>query len=180
MRNRTTILLLALTVLSFSGIAQTFTLSSESLTGQATNETFFNNFGCTGDNISPQLLWTNAPEGTKSFAVTIYDTDAPTGSGFWHWVVFDIPASSNSIDANASANKKLPSGCIESNTDFGTPGFGGPCPPEGDKPHMFIVTVYALKTDKLGLDANATPAVVGFYLNANVIKKSSIAFYAQR
>ncbi|WP_421976364.1 YbhB/YbcL family Raf kinase inhibitor-like protein [Roseivirga seohaensis] len=180
MKNRTIILFIALTALSFSGIAQNFTLSSKSLSGQATNKTFFNNFGCSGDNISPELSWSNPPEGTKSFAVTIYDADAPTGSGFWHWVVFNIPAQSKSISENASSKKSLPIGSIESNTDFGAPGYGGPCPPEGDKPHMFIVTVYALKTDKLGLDANATPAVVGFYLNANVIEKSSIVFYAKR
>jgi len=170
----------AISLLSFSSMAQTFTLKSESLTGQATNETFFNNFGCSGDNKSPQLSWANAPEGTKSFAITIYDADAPTGSGFWHWVVFDIPAQATSITENASSAKSLPNGSIESNTDFGAPGYGGPCPPKGDKPHMFIVTVYALKTDKLGLDANATPAVVGFYLNSNVIEKSSIVFYAKR
>lgn len=169
-----------LSLISSIVFSQTFTLKSESISGQATNEIFFNNFGCTGDNISPQLSWSNAPEGTKSFAITIYDADAPTGSGFWHWVLFDIPTSSNSIMANASATKKLPVGCIESQTDFGAPGFGGPCPPEGDKPHMFIISVYSLKTDKLGLDANATPAVVGFYLNANVIEKSSIVFYAKR
>lgn len=160
--------------------AQTFTLESESLSGQATNDSFFNSFGCTGENMSPQLSWKHAPQGTMSYAVTIYDVDAPTGSGFWHWVVFNIPSDITSIRSNASANQELPGEAIESKTDFGTPGYSGPCPPENDEAHMFIVTVYALDVANLGLDSNATPAITGFYLNSHVIEKSSIIYYAKR
>jgi len=134
-------------------MARTFTLKSESLTGEATNETFFNNFGCSGDNKSPEPLFSSAPDGTKSFAVIIYDADAPTSSGFRHLVVFDIPAQSKSIAVNPISTKSQPNGSIESNTDFVVPSYVGPCPPEGDKPYMFMVTVYDMETEKLGLDA---------------------------
>lgn len=162
--------------------AQTFTLTSKSVGGQATNKQVFNGFGCSGDNVSPQLSWTNAPKDTKSFAVTIHDPDAPTGSGWWHWVVFDIPANVSELVEGAGdiAKNLAPKGCIQSFTDFGKPGFGGPCPPEGDKPHKYEITVFALKTDKLGLDQNATPALVGFMLNQNTLAKASIVFYYKR
>jgi Raf kinase inhibitor-like YbhB/YbcL family protein len=161
---------------------KTFTLSSNDLGGEATKQQEFNGFGCTGDNQSPQLQWKNAPEGTKSFAITLYDPDAPTGSGFWHWVVFDIPADVNELVTNAG-NIPLnlaPKGAIQSNTDFGTKGYGGPCPPEGHGFHRYIFTVYALKIDKLGLDENATPALVGFNLWANTLAKASIMVYYKR
>lgn len=120
----------------------------------------FNSFGCKGANVSPDLAWSAGPAGTKYYAVTMYDPDAPTGSGWWHWVVFNIPASVKSLQAGG----KAPEGAIESRTDFGKPGYGGPCPPEGDKPHRYIVKVYALK-DKVPLDADAPGAMVGFNLN---------------
>lgn len=160
----------------------TFTLSSNDLGGQATKVQEFNGFGCSGNNQSPQLSWKNAPEGTKSFAITMYDPDAPTGSGFWHWVVFDIPASANELVSN-SGNIKLnlaPKGAIQSKTDYGINGFGGPCPPVGHGIHQYIITVYALKTEKLGLDENTNPAVVGFYLWNNTLAKSSIVAYYKR
>ncbi len=162
--------------------AQTFTLKSKELQGQATKEQIFNSFGCTGSNMSPQLYWENAPEGTKSFAVTMYDKDAPTGSGFWHWVVFDIPASATELKTDAGNISKglAPKECIQSNTDFGTPGYGGPCPPQGHGAHEYKITVYALKADKLGLDKNATPALVGFYLNQQTLSKASLVFYYSR
>jgi Raf kinase inhibitor-like YbhB/YbcL family protein len=162
--------------------AQTFTLKSKDIGGQITSEQVFNGFGCTGDNVSPQLSWENAPEGTKSFAITVYDPDAPTGSGWWHWVVFDIPANTQSLKRGAGdiSLKLLPEGSIQSITDFGQPGYGGPCPPEGDGLHRYVITVYALSTEKLGLDTNASPALVGFYLNANVLGKASIITYFQR
>lgn len=133
-----------------------------------------NGFGCQGANISPALTWSGSPADTKSFAVTVYDPDAPTGSGWWHWVVFNIPASANRLPGNAGGpqGKSLPAGSIQSRTDFGKPGYGGPCPPTGDKPHRYQFTVYALKTDKLPLDENAPAAMVGFYLHQNVISKA--------
>jgi Raf kinase inhibitor-like YbhB/YbcL family protein len=167
---------------AFALQAQTFTLSSSDLGGQATGKQVFNGFGCNGSNLSPQLSWENAPAGTKSFAVTIFDEDAPTGSGWWHWLIFDITAAVNTLPSGAG-NVTLnlaPAGSIQSVTDFKTTGYGGPCPPEGSKAHRYVVTVYALKTDKLGLDATANPALVGFMLEQNVIEKSSLVFYYKR
>ena len=131
--------------------------------------------GCTGQNISPALDWTNPPAGTRSFAVTAYDPDAPTGSGWWHWVMFNIPAGTSELPAGAGAPDAslAPQGAIQSRTDFGVPGYGGPCPPEGDTPHRYIFTVFALSVDALPLDENAPGAMVGFFLNANVIDKAS-------
>ena len=134
----------------------------------------FNSFGCTGQNISPALKWQNAPAGTKSFAITVYDPDAPTGSGWWHWVVFNIPAATTSLskDAGNADSNLLPEGTIQSRTDYGKPGYGGPCPPTGDKPHRYQFTVYALNTDKLPLDENAPAAMVGYYLHQNLLGKA--------
>ena len=135
----------------------------------------FDSFGCTGGNVSPALEWRGAPAGTKSFAVTVYDPDAPTGSGWWHWVIFNIPTSTTSLAAGAGDPKggKAPQGAVQSMTDFGAPGFGGACPPPGDKPHRYIFTVHALKVDSLPLDASAPGAMVGFYLSQNTIGKAS-------
>ncbi len=160
----------------------TFTLSSKDLGGQATKTQEFSGFGCTGKNESPQLSWANAPEGTQSFAITMYDPDAPTGSGWWHWLVFDIPANVNELVTNAGniALNLAPEGAIQSVTNYGAAGYGGPCPPEGHGLHQYIITVYALKTDKLGLDAQTNPAIVGYYLNNNTLAKASIVSYYER
>ena len=113
---------------------------------------------------------------------TLYEVIRPTGSGWWHWVVFDIPANVNELAEGAGdpAKNLAPKGSVQSVTDFGKPGYGGPCPPEGHGFHQYIITVYALKTDKLGLDKNASPAMVGYYLNANTIAKASLVFYYKR
>ena len=163
-------------------LAQTFTLTSKDIGGQMTLQQVLSGFGCTGRNLSPELSWENVPTGTKSFAVTMYDKDAPTGSGLWHWVVFNIPATVTELKQGAGDVSKnlLPSGAIQSATDFGVPGYGGPCPPQGDKPHQYIITVYALKTENLGPDSKATPALVGYYLNGNTLAKASIVAYYQR
>jgi Raf kinase inhibitor-like YbhB/YbcL family protein len=162
--------------------AQTFTLKSNELSGQATTKQLLNGFGCTGENISPQLYWENAPQGTKSFAVTIHDEDAPTGSGWWHWLIFDIDAGTKELKSDAGNPQKglAPKNSIQSKTDFGAPGYGGPCPPVGHGLHKYTITVYALKTDKLGLDNNANPALVGFYLGQNTIGKASLVVYYGR
>ena len=168
--------------LSTVSFGQTFTLKSSDVGGQATDQQVFNGFGCSGANISPELSWSNAPAGTKSFAVTMYDPDAPTGSGWWHWVMFDIPATTTELPTNAG-NVKLnlaPKGSIQSVTDFGVPGYGGPCPPQGDASHQYIITVYALKVEKLGLDQSASPALVGFSLHGATIAKASIVMYYKR
>jgi len=160
----------------------TFTLSSKTLGGEATLKEEFNGFGCMGENESPQLSWKNAPEATKSFAITMYDPDAPTGSGWWHWIVFDIPTSTTELVANAGDIKLdlTPEGAIQSITNYGAQGYGGPCPPQGHGLHQYIITVYALKTDTLGLDENTNPAVVGYYLWNNTIAKASIVSYYKR
>ncbi|MBU0992555.1 MAG: YbhB/YbcL family Raf kinase inhibitor-like protein [Proteobacteria bacterium] len=162
--------------------AEEFTLKSDDLKGQLTQTQVFMGFGCSGKNISPSLKWTHAPKDTKSFAVTVYDPDAPTGSGWWHWVIFNIPSNINKLKANAGNIEKnlAPKGSIQSMTDFGKPGFGGACPPEGDKPHMYIFTVYALNTEKLDLTAETSPAMVGFVLNQHMTAKASLVAYFGR
>ena len=157
-------------------LAAGFAVNSPDVKAGATiaAEQVFNGFGCQGRNISPALNWAGAPAGTKSYAVTVYDSDAPTGSGWWHWVVFNIPAATTSVVKNAGDPQAnlLPAGSIQSRTDFGKPGYGGPCPPTGDKPHRYVFTVHALKVDKLPLDADAPAAMVGFYLHQNTIGKA--------
>ena len=164
--------LLALALLVTAGLAHSagFTLSSPTIKpgSTLTQAQVFNGFGCSGKNISPELKWSGAPAGTKSFAVTVYDPDAPTGSGWWHWVVINLPADSTGlVEGAGSAPGKLPAGAVQGRTDFGAAGFGGACPPPGDKPHRYIFTVFALKTDKLDVPADATAALIGFMLNAN-------------
>ena len=167
------LLLLAGTAAQAAG----FSLTSPTIKpgSMLTDTQVFNGFGCEGKNVSPALKWSGAPAGTKSFAVTVYDPDAPTGSGWWHWVVFNIPAGANELPAGAGSadGKGLPAGAVQGRTDFGAPGFGGACPPKGDKPHRYIFTVHALKTEKLDVPADATAALVGFMINANRLGKAS-------
>ena len=142
----------------------------------------FNGFGCDGENKSPALKWSGAPAGTKSFAVTVYDPDAPTGSGWWHWSVINLPAGVDALkpDAGAVGGANLPKGASQVRTDFGAAGWGGTCPPQGDKPHRYIFTVHALKTEKLEIPADATAALAGFMINANSLGKASFtALYSR-
>lgn len=179
---RISLIIVGLFLLFGRAEAQTFTLKSNDLGGQGTKKQEFNGFGCDGDNLSPQLSWSNAPSGTKSFALTVYDPDAPTGSGFWHWVVFNIPANEQNLVTGAGSldGKLLPAGAIQSLTDYGIKGFGGPCPPLNHGPHRYIFTVYALKTDQLAVNADTNAALVGFNLWANTIEKASIIMYYER
>ena len=149
--------------------AHAFDLASADMRDHGTlaDKQVLNGFGCQGGNQSPQLAWSDPPAGTKSFAVTVYDPDAPTGSGWWHWVVFDIPANVRSLPAGAGARADAGAGAKSGRSDFGTPAFGGACPPQGDKPHRYITTVYALKVDKLDLPAEPSGALVGFMIHAN-------------
>ena len=183
MINKKIIFTTLLIISSLTVISQnTFTLSSKNLGGEATLKEEFNGFGCIGKNESPQLSWKNAPEGTRSFAITMYDPDAPTGSGWWHWVVFDIPTSTTELVANAGDIKLdlTPEGTIQSITNYGSQGYGGPCPPKGHGLHQYIITVYALKTDTLGLDKNTNPAIVGYYLWNNTLAKASLITYYKK
>ncbi len=142
----------------------------------------FNGMGCTGENQSPQLAWRDPPAGTKSYVVTVYDPDAPTGSGWWHWVVYDIPASATELPRGAGGGQgQLPEGAQQGKTDFGKPGYGGACPPPGDKPHRYVFTVYALKVDKLEVPPDASPAMIGFMTKANALASASLtAHYARK
>ena len=128
-----------------------------------------NAFGCAGGNQSPALAWHGAPPGTRSFAVTVFDQDAPTGSGFWHWIVHDIPSTATSLPAGG-----LPSGAVQARTDLGTRGFAGVCPPPGDGPHRYLITVHALGTDRLDAPPDATPALVGYMLHTHTLATASL------
>ena len=121
-------------------------------------------------NTSPHLKWSGAPEGTKSFAITCYDPDAPTGSGFWHWTVANIPAEVSEIPAGGP----LPSGAVEGRTDFGESGFGGAAPPPGHGPHRYIFTVFAVDTDRLDVTPEDSGAKYGFNLHFHTLAKASI------
>jgi len=158
------------------------TLVSDSLSGQLAPAQVYDGFGCKGGNISPALHWSGAPAATRSFAVTLYDPDAPTGSGWWHWLVFNIPAKTQGLPegAGSTAPQRMPAGVVQSRTDFGKPGFGGACPPRGDRPHRYLLTVYALDVERLPLDTAAAPALVGFQLNRHSLARSStIAYYGR-
>ncbi|NHQ85199.1 YbhB/YbcL family Raf kinase inhibitor-like protein [Iodobacter sp. HSC-16F04] len=135
----------------------------------------FNGFGCSGANLSPQLQWQNAPAGTKSFAITVFDPDAPTGSGWWHWNVINIPASTTSVAAGS-----VPKGALETRTDYGSAGFGGACPPAGDPAHRYIHTIWALDIEQLPLDAQASGALVGYMLNQHKLGTAQLITTYQR
>ena len=152
-----------------------FVVSSSSFApnGPWAEKHYWNQFGCTGGNVSPALQWSGAPEGTKSFAITLYDPDAPTGSGFWHWVAYNWPVNVTSMAEGDASSGKLPAGVIEGNTDVGKPGWLGPCPPPG-RLHHYTYTVYALKVDKLDVPPGATAAMVGFFLWMNTLAKATV------
>jgi Raf kinase inhibitor-like YbhB/YbcL family protein len=158
-----------------------FTLSSPDLAGDTFTDQFvLNGFGCTGQNVSPALAWANAPGGTRSFALQVHDPDAPTGSGLWHWAVYDIPADATSLARGAgNGQAALPVGAFAGSNDFldtgatgGNGNYGGPCPPQGDAAHRYVFTLYALAVDKIevagGIPRTATPALFGFVLNKGV------------
>lgn len=171
-----------LMLIAGTAYADNFTLVSPDIGGQLTQKEVADVFGCSGDNTSPTLSWSGAPKGTKSFAVTMYDPDAPSGSGWWHWLIFDVPANVTTLpsDAGDPSEALAPKGSIQSTTDFGKPGFGGACPPPGHGAHRYIFTVYALGVEKLGLGADSNPALVGFNLNAKALAKASIIAYFGR
>lgn len=158
--------------------AADFSLHSTSLQDGARigPQHYWNNFGCKGDNVMPDLNWRNAPAGTKSFAVTFYDQDAPTGSGFWHWVAYDIAGGTTSLPGGVNGGA-LPTEAVQGNTDLGTPGFFGPCPPVG-RLHRYVYTVHALKVEKLPLAAGATAALVGFNIWLNSLGSATLQVHA--
>jgi hypothetical protein len=158
--------------------APKFRLSSPDIrpNGTISMEQVFGGFGCTGRNISPALAWAGAPDGTKSFALLCHDPDAPTGgAGWWHWLVLNIPASATGLakDSGRADGSGLPAGAVHVNTDFGGPGWGGPCPPVGDKPHRYVFTLYALKTDRIDA-GGGTASLAGYMVNGNSIGKATL------
>ena len=167
-----------------AALAGGFTLNSPDVGPKApiAHKHVFKGFGCEGENVSPALAWSGAPKDTKSFALMVYDPDAPTGSGWWHWVMFNIPADAKDLPQGAGdpAAGKAPKGAVQGRTDFGKPGWGGPCPPVGHGPHRYVFTLHALKADKLDLPEDATAALVGYMVNANSIGKASFTAKYER
>lgn len=138
--------------------------------------------GAGGENVSPGFAWSGAPAGTRSFALTCHDPDAPTGSGWWHWVVYDIPASATELKrgAGTAGGKLLPPGTKQGRTDFGTQEYGGAAPPPGHGTHRYIFTLYALNVDKLDAPADASAALIGFLIHfAKIAEASTTAVYSR-
>ncbi|TWX70940.1 YbhB/YbcL family Raf kinase inhibitor-like protein [Colwellia demingiae] len=164
--------------LSSAVFAETLKLSSQDIAdGEFMSKAQeFNGFGCAGGDLSPQLTWSGVPEGTKSFAITAYDPDAPTGSGWWHWQIVNIPHTVTEIAAGAGSAKNdlAPEGSVQIANDFGYRGFGGACPPEGHGVHHYRFTVHALSVEKLELPKEASGALTGYMINANTIATSTI------
>ncbi len=161
--------------------AADFSVTADSRTdGHFANTQYSASFGCHGANVSPRVAWQNAPAGTKSFVVTVYDQDAPTGSGWWHWIVADIPANVDELPAGAgSAEGKLPAGAKAVGNDAGQTGYLGVCPPAGET-HRYLITVHALKVDKLDVPNGATPAMVGYLTHVNSLGKATTTVLANR
>lgn len=168
-----TALLTALTPLPAAALTLT---SSDIAEGKTIDDKYvYNGMGCTGKNASPELKWDGAPADTKSFAVTVYDPDAPTGSGWWHWIIYDLGGFSTGVPTGmGSGAVGIPEHAKQAMNDFGTANYGGPCPPVGNKAHRYVFTVYALKVEKLDVPANASAAMIGFALNANALAKAEI------
>jgi Raf kinase inhibitor-like YbhB/YbcL family protein len=133
-------------------------------------------WGCTDPGVSPELTWSRGPAGTQSYAVMMFDPDAPTGSGFWHWVAWDIPPDTTSLPTGAV----LPAGSVDGENDGGTLGYTGPCPPEGDLVHHYQVTVVAVSVPTLGLDATTHAAIVGFVVGHNALAAGTLVATAQQ
>lgn len=165
------------------GKGNAFSLSSPDLAkGKFDNKFILNGFGCKGENVSPALEWKNVPAGTKSLSLQVHDPDAPTGSGFWHWAVYNMPADTKGLPQGAgNAPATLPAGAFGGSTDFNDTGatgangnYGGPCPPEGDKPHRYVFTLYALGVEDVqkagGVPKTGTAALYSFVLNKGVGK----------
>ncbi len=180
-------ILVAVCIMLFSSSgaawAADFTLTSTTIKdgGTLPDKQLLNGFGCTGANISPELQWFDAPRGTKGFALTAYDPDAPTGSGWWHWVVYNIPASVHALPEGAgNPNGTMPAGTVQGRTDFGSPGYGGACPPQNHGPHRYIFTIFALDVAKLDVPDGCSAAMIGFYLNNHTLKKASLTATYER
>lgn len=165
--------------------AQTFELASTDISHgkQMSNAQEFNGFGCNGKDISPQLSWSGAPEGTKSFALTVYDPDAPTGSGWWHWQLINIPKEVRELPQEAGNVSKAiaPKESLQMKNDYSQLGFGGACPPKGHGVHHYQFTIHALSVEKITIAEGASAALVGYMINANSIESATIeALYSRK
>ncbi|WP_434642641.1 kinase inhibitor [Klebsiella sp. I138] len=184
MKTGTRLAAILISVISTSVSAASFRVTSSDMRegDNLAVSQLFNGFGCRGGNVSPQLAWENAPAETRSFAVTAYDPDAPSGSGWWHWTVVNIPSAVSRLSTGAGDknNAKLPAGAVQGRNDFGYAGFGGACPPAGDKPHRYHFTVWALDTPTLPIDAQASGALVGFMLHSHVIASAQLTAMSGR
>jgi Raf kinase inhibitor-like YbhB/YbcL family protein len=160
-----------------TGAMAKFTLTSTDFVegGTLANTQVFNEFGCKGGNVSPALAWSGAPAGTKSFALLMHDPDAPTGSGWWHWIVYNIPPGTASLPAGAGDAKRslVPAGSVQGRNDYGSVGYGGPCPPPG-KPHHYNFRLYALKVAKLEVPVDATAALVGYNVRMQALASAEL------
>jgi Raf kinase inhibitor-like YbhB/YbcL family protein len=172
-----TAVLASVTCFANAQAANAFTVTSPDIKpgGKMALDQVFNSWGCSGKNVSPELKWSGAPKAAKSFAISAYDPDAPTGSGFWHWWVVNIPADTTSVPKGAGDDKGsgLPAGALQGRNDYGLTSYGGPCPPKG-KPHRYIFTIFALDVPKLDVDQSATAAVFGFNANAHSLAKATL------
>ena len=164
-------------------LAGPFSLESKDISaGELMSDTHeFEGFGCSGANLSPQLSWSGAPEGTQAFALLVHDPDAPTGSGWWHWQVVNIPntVTSLSVGAGDVSGDLLPEGSVQISNDYGYKGFGGACPPEGHGLHRYQFTLHAL-SQELELPEDASGALTGYMVNAHSLAKSTIEALYQR
>ena len=154
-----------------------FTLTSNDLKPQMEKKHVFHDFGAGGENISPALSWSNAPEGTKSFLITCHDPDAPTPSGWWHWCICNISSELNELKAGVNSDSNLGTQALN---DYGTVGYGGACPPPGDPYHAYHFTIYALDTEKIEVENVGMPAMVIFLANAHILAKATITSYYRR
>jgi len=155
----------------------TLTVSSTSIHNDARlpEAQVFDGWGLTGSNLSPQLSWSGAPEGTLGYAVTCFDPDAPTPSGFWHWLLVSIPASLTSLNTGAGTAETAPKGAFHVANDFGDKKYDGAAPPAGDRNHRYLFAVHALDTDDLGLDDTASAAVTSFTLGFHTLARGVIS-----
>ncbi len=173
----------AMTILATALPVSAIELSSPDIKeGHFMASTFeFSGFGCAGGNKSPALQWKDLPAGTKSVALTVYDPDAPTGAGWWHWLVVDIPGNLSGLAQGAgSTGGKMPAGSRSFSNDYGIKDFGGACPPQGHGMHRYQFTLWALPEAKFAVPDNANAATVGYMLNANALgKKTLTATYAR-
>jgi Raf kinase inhibitor-like YbhB/YbcL family protein len=171
-----------LLIVPVKGRTAGFSLTSPGMGEKLTKTEEYAGFSCDGKNISPEFTWSNPPSGAKGFAVTMFDPDARDGAGWWHWLVFDIPANQRTLvrDAGNPDKKLAPEGSFQSMTGFGKPGFGGPCPPKGDKPHAYVFTIYALDTAKLDADEMNLPSEVMPEIQKHTIGKALCTSYYQR